>query len=73
MAFSQLNIKVVRPFIYVREKLLEDLCSQKNIPSRPSKCAGVDAVKSILTVQEAINPNVYENILNAVKPLLCLK
>ncbi|XP_063703665.1 uncharacterized protein LOC134833313 isoform X2 [Culicoides brevitarsis] len=69
------DIKIVRPFIYIREHLFEETCSQKNMPSRPSKLftQALDGTNSILRVQEMINPGVYENIKNALKPLMKLE
>lgn len=66
------DLRIIRPFVYVRERQLEDFSIQKDLPSRPSKLFTnpPDASNSILKVQEAINPAVYENIKNALRPLL---
>lgn len=66
------DLRVIRPFIFVRERLLEDFSIQKDLPTRPSKLftKPPDASNSILKVQEAINPGVYENIKNALRPIL---
>lgn len=51
--------------------MLEDFSIQKNLPSRPSKLFTKmpDGIKSILKVQEVINPNVYDSIKKALLPL----
>uniref|UniRef100_A0A336LW48 CSON006245 protein n=1 Tax=Culicoides sonorensis TaxID=179676 RepID=A0A336LW48_CULSO len=69
------EIKIIRPFLYIREHLFEETCNQKNMPSRPSKLftQALDGTNSILRVQEMINPNVYENIKCALKPLMKLE
>lgn len=66
------DLRVIRPFIYVREKLLEDFSIAKDLPTRPSKLftKPPDAANSVLKVQEATNPAVYENIKNALRPLM---
>lgn len=66
------DLRIIRPFIYVRERYLEDFAIQKDLPSRPSKLftKPPDASSSILKVQEVANPTVYENIKHALRPLL---
>lgn len=69
------DMRMIRPFIYVRERQLEDFAIQKGLPTRPSKLftRPPDSLNSILKVQEVINPNVYDNIKNALRPLLSLR
>lgn len=69
------DLRVIRPFVYVRERHLEDFSIQKDLPSRPSKLftKPPDASNSILKVQEVINPAVYDNIKNALRPLMSIK
>ncbi|KAJ6637178.1 tRNA-cytidine(32) 2-sulfurtransferase [Pseudolycoriella hygida] len=69
------DLRVIRPFVYVRERNLEDFSIQKDMPSRPSKLFSKppDASNSILKVQEVINPAVFENIKNALRPLMSIR
>lgn len=69
------DLRIIRPFVYVRERHLEDFAIQKDLPSRPSKIftKPPDASNSILKVQELTNPNVYENIKHALRPLLFMR
>ncbi|XP_037913816.1 uncharacterized protein LOC119653267 isoform X2 [Hermetia illucens] len=69
------DLRVIRPFIFVREKCLENFVRQKNMPARPSTNSSkpLDASNSILKVQEMVNPNVFENIKNALRPLLSFR
>lgn len=73
--YRECNTRVIRPFIYVREHQLEDFAVQKGLPTRPSRLftRPPDSSNSILKVQELINPNVYDNIKIALKPLLSLR
>lgn len=66
------DLRLIRPFVYVRERHLEDFSIQKELPTRPSKLftKPPDASNSILKVQEVINPAVYENIKNALRPMM---
>lgn len=69
------DLRVIRPFVYVRERHLEDFSIQKNLPSRPSRLftKPPDASNSILKVQEVINPGVYDNIKSALRPLMSIR
>ncbi|XP_053686082.1 uncharacterized protein LOC128735612 isoform X2 [Sabethes cyaneus] len=69
------QLRIIRPLLYIRERVLEDYAASKALPSRPSRLftRPPDAANSILRVQEAINPNVYGNIRSALKPLLALR
>lgn len=69
------DLRVIRPFVYVRERHLEDFSIQRDLPSRPSRLftKPPDASNSILKVQEVINPAVYDNIKNALRPLMSIR
>jgi hypothetical protein len=66
------DLRIIRPIIFIRERIFEDFSMQKHLPTRPSKIfsRSPEGAQSILQVQEIINPNVYDNIKNAVYPLL---
>ncbi|EDS36650.1 conserved hypothetical protein [Culex quinquefasciatus] len=69
------QVRVIRPFLYLRERALEDFAGAVALPSRPSRLftRPPDVANSILRVQEAANPAVYGNIRSALKPLLALR
>lgn len=70
------DLRIVRPFLMgVRERQLEDMAVQFAWPARPSRrfSRPPDAANSILRVQESVNPAVYENIKEALRPLLAMR
>lgn len=69
------DLRLIRPFIYVRERSLEDFAIQRELPTRPSKrfSGPPNASNSILKVQESLNPGVFENIKSALRPLLSVR
>lgn len=70
--YSEGDLKIIKPLTFLRERVFEDFSIQKNLPSRPSKIFSrmPDGIHSILKVQEVINPSVFDNIKNAIYPLL---
>lgn len=71
------DLRIIRPLIYARERSLEDIARNKDLPSRPSrmfnKAHPAELGWTILRGQEATNPAVYENIKSALKPLLAVR
>lgn len=69
------DIRIIRPFIYVRERILQDFSINRKLPTRLSKTFSkpLDGSNSILKVQELVNPSVYDNIKCALRPLLSLR
>lgn len=70
------DLRVVRPFLVaVRERALEDCAVRFGWPARPSRrfSRPPDAVNSVLRVQESVCPAVYENIKEALRPLLAMR
>lgn len=67
--FSAEGLRIIRPFVYQRERTLESFARQKEIPHRPS----MEINNHFLKAQEATNPAVYENIRRALKPLLAIR
>lgn len=70
------DLRIVRPFLVgVRERILEDLAVRCAWPTRPSRRLNrpPDATNSMLRVQETVNPTVYENIKNALRPMLAMR
>lgn len=66
------DLRIIRPFTFIRERCFEDFSIARNFPSRPSKIftSMPDGIQSILKVQECLNPFVYENIRKAIYPLM---
>lgn len=66
------DLRIIKPFIFIRERIFEDFAVAKNFPSRPSKIftAMPGGIQSILKVQEVLNPHVYENIKKALHSLI---
>lgn len=69
------DLRIIRPFVYQRERTLESFARNKDIPCRPSRLLSnsSDMNSNLLRAQEAVNPAVYENIKSALKPLLALR
>ncbi|XP_070494221.1 uncharacterized protein [Chironomus tepperi] len=66
------DLRIIRPFIFIRERVFEDFSIAKNFPSRPSKIftSMPQGIQSLLKVQEVLNPFVYENIKKAIHSLI---
>ena len=70
--FSDGDLRIIRPLIFIRERVFEDFSIAKNFPSRPSKIftSMPQGIHSLLKVQELLNPFVYENIKKAIHSLI---
>uniref|UniRef100_A0AAG5CP81 Aminotransferase class V domain-containing protein n=1 Tax=Anopheles atroparvus TaxID=41427 RepID=A0AAG5CP81_ANOAO len=71
------DVRIVRPLLYLREHLFDEFALIKGFPSRAS-ALGQDATypngtAELLRGQEKVNPQVYNNIRNALKPILSLR
>ncbi|CAH1728432.1 unnamed protein product [Chironomus riparius] len=66
------DLRIIRPFIFIRERVFEDFSIAKNFPTRPSKIftSMPQGIHSLLKVQEVLNPFVYENIKKAIHSLI---
>jgi len=73
------DLRVIRPFVNVREKTLRDFAETKGLPVIPENCpACFEAptervrVKQLLAQQELIYPNIYVSLRSAMQPLMAV-
>jgi tRNA(Ile)-lysidine synthase TilS/MesJ len=74
------DIRIIRPLIYVREQEIRDFATNAIMPIIPSSC-GEDSphfqaptqrrhVKELLAREEGFNPQLFNSLLTAMKPLI---
>ncbi|XP_071500517.1 uncharacterized protein [Diadema antillarum] len=71
------DLRVIRPFVYVREKDLRDFAEQAKLPVIPENCPACfeapkerHRVKQLLAGQELLFPRLYPSLQAAMKPLM---
>ncbi|XP_062513772.1 uncharacterized protein LOC134189497 isoform X2 [Corticium candelabrum] len=71
------DLRVIRPFVYVREKDLRSFASNAKLPVIPENCPACfeapkerHRTKQLLAAQEILFPNIYQSLLSAMKPLM---
>ena len=71
------DVRVIRPFVYVRERQLRDFASSAGLPVIKDNCPACFAkptqrqhMKELLAAQEATYPNTFKNLLSTLKPLM---
>jgi len=71
------DISVIRPLIYCRESLMTDFAKSKNLPVINENCPACfeepkerARVKKMLSREETLFPNFYDNIRHALLPLM---
>ncbi|CAH1777963.1 unnamed protein product, partial [Owenia fusiformis] len=71
------DLRVIRPFVYVREKDLRDFAEQKKLPVIAENCPACfeapkerHRTKQLLASQEVLFPNLYSSIQSAIHPLI---
>lgn len=72
------ELRVVRPFVYVREKSLRQFTEDKKLPMLRVVCQACDELskindetnKELMTQQEKNYPKVYWSMRNALRPLI---
>uniref|UniRef100_A0A182MLG4 Uncharacterized protein n=1 Tax=Anopheles culicifacies TaxID=139723 RepID=A0A182MLG4_9DIPT len=71
------DVRIIRPLLFLREKTFEEFATAQGIPCRSSNVltgsGGGDTLRELLHKQELINPLVYHNIRNALRPILSLR
>ncbi|XP_049284569.1 uncharacterized protein LOC125764405 isoform X3 [Anopheles funestus] len=71
------DVRIIRPLLFLREKTFEEFATAQGIPCRAARTlmgsAGEDTLRELLHKQELINPLVYHNIRNALRPILSLR
>ncbi|XP_041473906.1 uncharacterized protein LOC121422784 [Lytechinus variegatus] len=71
------DLRVIRPFVYVREKDLRDFAEQAKLPVIPENCPACfeapkerHRVKQLLAAQELLFPRLYPSLQTALRPLM---
>ncbi|RDD47477.1 tRNA 2-thiocytidine biosynthesis protein TtcA [Trichoplax sp. H2] len=71
------DLRVIRPFVYVREQELKTFAEQAKLPVIPENCpACFEApkerrrVKQLLANQEVLFPMLHQSLLSSMKPLM---
>ncbi|MHB8255372.1 MAG: tRNA 2-thiocytidine biosynthesis TtcA family protein [Acidiferrobacter sp.] len=71
------DLRVIRPFVYVRERQLRDFAKAASLPVIVDNCPACfrkpterAAMKALLATEEARHKGLFPNILQAVRPLL---
>ena len=71
------DLRIIRPMVYVRERQLVDFAATAKLPVIADSCPACftmpterDHFKQWLLTEEKRNPNLYKNLLSAMKPML---
>uniref|UniRef100_A0A182TCA4 ATP_bind_3 domain-containing protein n=1 Tax=Anopheles maculatus TaxID=74869 RepID=A0A182TCA4_9DIPT len=71
------DVRIIRPLLFLREKTFEDFATAQGMPSRTSWTVagtdGADTLRDLLHQQETFNPLLYQNIRNALRPIVSLR
>ncbi|XP_055926526.1 uncharacterized protein LOC129958245 isoform X2 [Argiope bruennichi] len=73
------SLRIIRPFVFVREKDLRTFAEQKKLPVIPENCPACfeapkerHRVKQLLAAQEIQFPNLYLSLRTAMHPLMAI-
>lgn len=71
------DLRVIRPFVYVRERQLRDFAERADLPVTQDNCPACFriptqrlAMKQLLAAQEKEHPRVFDSLLAAMRPLM---
>jgi tRNA 2-thiocytidine biosynthesis protein TtcA len=71
------DLRIIRPYVYVRERQLRDFAQQAELPVIEDNCPACFAkptqrfrMKQILAAQETEYPNTFKSLLSTLKPLM---
>lgn len=71
------DIRIIRPFVYVREPLLSEFAAHSDLPVIKDNCPACFAkptqrqhMKQLLSAQESDYPNTFNTLLSTIKPLM---
>jgi tRNA(Ile)-lysidine synthase TilS/MesJ len=71
------DLSVIRPLVYCRESLMADFCKSANLPVINENCPACfeepkerARVKKLLSREETLYPNFYDNIRRSLLPLM---
>ena len=72
------DLRIIRPLVYVRERLTRDFADSKNLPVVPDSCPACftmptqrQHMKELLAAEEAANRLLFKSLLSTLKPLMC--
>jgi tRNA 2-thiocytidine biosynthesis protein TtcA len=72
------DLRVIRPFVYVRERQTRDFAHKAGLPVISENCPACFAVptqrfalKQMLAEQEKLHPKLFASLMTAMKPLMC--
>lgn len=71
-------VRIIRPLLFLREKTFEQFAAAHGLPcrrtvARSGSNTGDRSLGELLQQQEQLNPLVYQNIRNALRPILSLR
>lgn len=73
------DLKIIRPFVYVREKELRHFATEARLPVIPENCPACfeapkerHRIKQLLAQQELLFPCIYLNIKTSLLPLMSI-
>jgi len=71
------DLRVIRPFVYVRERKTRDFAERANLPVTQDNCPACFRVptqrllmKQLLAAQEQLHPKLFDSLLAAMRPLM---
>lgn len=71
------DLRIIRPMVYVRERQLADFAKQADLPVIKDSCPACfempterEHFKQWLLTEEKRTPNLYKNLLSAMRPML---
>lgn len=74
------DLRVIRPLVYARERQTGDFARAAELPVIMENCPACfnmptqrQHMKELLMKEEALYPNIYKNILHAIRPLMNIK
>ena len=73
------DLRVIRPLVYAREKMLAEFALENELPVIPENCPACfsmptqrESMKQLLAQQEKSNDNLFGSLLTTLKPLMAV-
>uniref|UniRef100_A0A182QPB9 Uncharacterized protein n=1 Tax=Anopheles farauti TaxID=69004 RepID=A0A182QPB9_9DIPT len=70
------DVRIIRPLLFLREKTFDEFATTERLPSRTSRLSSEPSegsLREFLQQQELVNPLIYHNIQNALRPIISLR
>ena len=74
------DLRIIRPFVYVREKQLRQFAEEQNLPVIPENCPACfenpkerHRTKQLLAQQELLFPRLYWSLKSALHPVMNIR